>query len=256
MKIVIVGASGFIGYYLTNLLKKEHDIIPVYKDTVDVFNQNDVRLFLEHHTPDMVINCLSFGGNDINGRSSEDVGKNFSSFYSFYSNSKLFKYYINFSSGIETTDSDSAYAFSKKIISRMARNPNWFNLQIFGCFGKHEKSTRLLKQYLNSSDTFEIQNDRLFDYISIQDLGKIVKSVLSATAVNSTLLIPRHIVCTYETKMLISEFLEMFCDINKIEKNYVIASTSDKAYTGFSNLRDIEGLHLYGLGHGLQEYML
>lgn len=101
MKILIVGASGFIGSYLVDKLSQSHQVIPIYKNSIDLFHNETVKVILEKTEPDFVINCLSFGDKDVNGRSSEDVGKNLSSFYSFYSNRNLFKYYINIGSGIE-----------------------------------------------------------------------------------------------------------------------------------------------------------
>jgi nucleoside-diphosphate-sugar epimerase len=165
----------------------------------------------------------------------------------------LFKYYINIGSGIERTTNDSAYAFSKRIISnQIFNNSKFFNLILFGCFGKNEKDTRLLKRFINSKDTFSIKDDRFFDYISIQDFAKIVEYVVSHP---EKILWP-EINCVYRDKLKISEFLRMFCDINKLEKNFIVESESDNHYKGNYNLDDLFGLKLYGIGHGMREYML
>jgi len=253
MKIVIIGASGFVGSHLVKHLSLQHKVIPIYKGDIDVFDNESVKDFLEKTEPDFVINCLSFGDKDINSRSSEDVAKNLSSFYSFYSNRNLFKYYINIGSGIESTNSDSAYAFSKKLISKQIYpNSKFFNLILFGCFGKHERETRLLKRFINSKDTFKIKDDRVFDYISIQDFTNIVEYVISS----SESILTTHINCVYKDKLKISEFLSMFCDINKLEKNFIVESEIDKDYKGNYNLDELYGLKLYGIGHGMREYML
>lgn len=251
MNIVIVGASGFIGSYLVEHLSKDHKVIPVYKDTVNVFDSNEVGMFLWKNGAGIVINCLSFG--EGNGNNSEDVGKNLALFYSFYANQDLFKHYINIGSGSEKTKNNSAYAFSKKLISASMFGPKWFNLIVYGCFGKNEKPRRLLKQFLSSKGKFKIQNDRLFDFISIQDFANIVSAVVENT---NDRYIPHTIVCTYESKIKISTFLSMFCDINNIEKRYEVESESEDSYTGYSNLHEIPGLNLYGIGHGMKEYII
>jgi hypothetical protein len=111
----------------------------------------------------------------------------------------------------------------------------------------------LLKQFLSSKGKFKIQNDRLFDFISIQDFANIVSAVVENT---NDRYIPHTIVCTYESKIKISTFLSMFCDINNIEKRYEVESESEDSYTGYSNLHEVPGLNLYGIGHGMKEYII
>ena len=254
MRIIILGAGGFIGSYLTNELTTAHQVLPIYKDTVDLFDNETVRLLLEKVEPDVIINCLTFGGKDnLHNKDANDVSKNLSLFYNFYSNSDLFKYFINIGSGIEKTDSTSAYAFSKKAIFNLIKDDKKFiTLRLYGCFGKNENESRLLKKFLASKEPFKIVNDRPFDYISIQDFYNIVKFVLANKDISL-------IDCVYGQKIKISEFLDLFCDINNIEKNYIIESTSDDSYVGDSDiirsLTNHRGLRLYGLAHGLKVYV-
>ena len=261
MRIIILGAGGFIGSYLTNELTTAHEVLPIYKDTVDLFDNETVKLLMDNVRPDVIINCLTFGGKDnLHNNNAGDVGKNLSLFYNFYSNSDLFKYFINIGSGIEKTDTKNAYAFSKKAIYNLIGGDSKFiTLRLFGCFGKNEIESRLLKRFLASKEPFKIVNDRLFDYISIQDFYNILKFVLSNLG-TSTLKDVREIDCVYGEKITISEFLELFCDINNIEKNYIIDSTSNDSYVGNSDmiyrLTKYHRLRLYGLAHGLKEYWI
>jgi hypothetical protein len=126
---------------------------------------------------------------------------------------------------------------------------------LFGCFGKNENESRLLKKFLASKEPLKIVNDRKFDYISIQDFYNIVKCTLS----NLGTLKYNLIDCVYGQKIKVSEFLDLFCDINNVEKNYIIESTSDDNYVGNSDaihsLTNHRGLRLYGLAHGLKVYV-
>jgi dTDP-4-dehydrorhamnose reductase len=257
MRIIILGAGGFIGSYLTNELTTAHQVLPIYKDDIDLFDNETVRLLLEKVKPDVIINCITFGGKDkLHNNDASDVGKNLSLFYNFYSNSDLFKYFINIGSGIENKEAKNAYAFSKKAISNLiGDNKKFITLRLYGCFGKNENESRLLKKFLASKEPFKIVDDRKFDYISIQDFYNILKFILS----NVGTLEYNVIDCVYGQKITISEFLELFCDINNIEKNYIIESTSDDSYVGNSDiirsLTNHHGLRLYGLAHGLKVYV-
>ena len=256
MRIIILGAGGFIGSYITNELTALHQVLPIYKNDIDLFDNETVKLLLEKIQPDVIINCLTFGGKDkLHNNDASDVGKNLALFYNFYSNSDLFKYFINIGSGIELTDAKNAYAFSKKAILNIIKDDRKFiTLRVFGCFGKNENESRLLKKFLASKEPFKIVDDRRFDYISIQDFYNILKFTLSKLGEL------RHTVidCVYGQQIKISEFLELFCDINNIEKNYIIESTSDSNYVGSPTVINSlinRGLRLYGLAHGLKVYV-
>lgn len=255
MKVVVIGAGGFIGSYLTKRLTEKYQVLPVYRDTFDVFDNQTVKTILETIKPDYVINCLSFGGYDLSSNDSEYFSKNMTLFWNFYSNQEHFGKYINIGSGIEkvvTPNYNNAYAFSKREISKIIRTNNKFlNFYLYGCFGGHEKDTRLLKRFLASEEPFVLNNDRLFDYISIQDFYKFIEHELDGKLALDTAF--TEIDCVYNNKMLISEFLTMFCDINNIRKNFIIESTSNDEYIGCAP--NLKGLHLYGIGHGLKEYM-
>ena len=57
MKILIVGAGGFVGTYLTEHLSKKHEVYPLYKGTLDLLDNTTVTTLLETLRDDIVINC-------------------------------------------------------------------------------------------------------------------------------------------------------------------------------------------------------
>jgi len=259
MRIVIIGAGGFIGSYLTKELTSAHQVLPIYKDQVDLFDNETVKNLLTAVQADVVINCLTFGGKEnLQSKDAYDVARNLSLFYNFHSNSNLFKNYINIGSGIEGTDTNNAYAFSKRTIYDIIRkDAKYINLRLFGCFGNTEYETRLLKRFLASTEPFKLIDDRKFDYISIQDFYNIIKFVLSNLQTVTSLY--QTIDCVYPEKIKLSEFLDYFCDINNLEKNFIVESTGNTDYTGNStaldNLKKHHALRLYGLAHGLKVYV-
>jgi nucleoside-diphosphate-sugar epimerase len=259
MKILIIGAGGFVGTYLTENLSKKHEVYPLYKDTIDLLDTVTVATLLESIKVDIVINCLTFGGKEkVNENSSEDVSNNLAMFYNFYTNQHLYTKYINIGSGIEKSKNNSAYAFSKRAISNIVKGNNKFiTLRLYGCFGKGESDFRLLKKFLASTEPLKIA-DRQFDYFSIQDFGNVVKYVVNEIQTGDERFCSYDIDCVYGQKMWLSEFLDYFCDINNIEKNFVVDSHASEPYIG--DARTIvklqnTGLRLYGLAHGLKVYI-
>ena len=250
-KILILGAGGFIGSYIAPRLTKNNIVMSITKPGIDVTDATAVRNILELSQPDFVINCLTFGGNEnVNSNDPSIVAKNLAMYYNFKSNSDLFGRYINIGSGVEQDFSNnSAYAFSKRMIYRDL-DPNKFtNLKLYGCFGSHEKDSRLLKRFLASDGPFVLNNDRKFDYIYISDFYKIIEYVINNHHY-------KNIDCVYRKKRTLSEFLRLFCDINNIDKEIVVESTSDNPYIGDSTTLDsLTDLDLYGIMYGMKEYM-
>lgn len=258
MKVMIIGAGGFIGSYLAGKIQTNHIIIPVYKHHANLMDEKSVTNILTAVKPDVVINCLTLGGKEnINSNDTSIVADNMAMFYNFYKNSDMFTKYINIGSGIEFTDSKTGYATSKKAISAIIKNdPKFINLRIWGCFGSNEPDIRLLKRFMAADKVFELENDRLFDYISVQDFANIVLFVLSKIKDKDML---STINCTYNEKYKLSEFLEYFCDINNIRKEIIVKSNSHDHYINrdenLKRFQHPQGLKLYGLAHGLKAYI-
>lgn len=264
-KILIVGSTGFIGSYLYRNLSKKYSVYCVDKTNVDVLNTEQITKFLRLVSPNVVINCLTFGGKEnVNSLNSEFVGKNFSLFYNFFINSNLFDLYINIGSGAEfdrsrdislakeedifTRFPKDAYGFAKNFIARHISGIDKFiTLRLFGCFGGEEPELRLLKKYTTSTEQFQL-NDRHFDYFSIQDFAKVVNYVIDNNIGGIDLN------CVYKNKILLSELLSLYDQINNRKGNFFINSVDKLNYTGDSSLLDHIGIELNGLEHGLREY--
>lgn len=255
---MVIGAGGFIGSYIIPLLAKKHEVVPVYKNEIDILDNETVTKMLDFIRPDVVINCLTFGGKtELNENNAQNVGKNLALFYNFNTNEDKFKFFINLGSGIEVTKSKSAYAFSKRLIQNLCFGSKYLTLRLYGCFGSGEPSHRLLKRYNATEGEFKIKNDRLFDYFSVQDLYNVIDCAIDNFGTPNWF-VRNTIDCVYQNKITLSEFLGMYCDINNIEKRFVVESTSDEKYIGYYN--DLSGLQehgvlqLYGIGHGLRVY--
>ena len=265
MKILVLGASGFMGKHFKEIFPKKYVTLLQYKDTWDLLDSDQVKGLLFETQPDIVINCITYGGNDkVNETDTQDLTKNLAMAYNFYKHSDLFKLYINLSSGVEKNYEDcSAYAVSKRLIKEMLLAKNKFvNLCVYGCFGKYEKDRRLFKRILECQRTGEPLhiNDKYFDYISIQDLARIIDSVIAIFFSDLRYEMPRDIDCVYpDKKKKLSDIVSLFCEVNNINIKIEIDSDDNinkyvGSLHGLSYFIDC-GLTLFGPAHGMKEYM-
>lgn len=262
MKIAVLGANGFVGSSLTKFLSTKYEVVPVTRKTVDLLNPDQVKSYLEQQKFDVIINAAAVMTDNA---ALADTRNNLGIFMNFHSNAHLFKKFINLASGAEydrTQDINNAdesliferipqdsYGFGQNIKSRLAvQTPGFYNLRIFNCFGTGEIETRIFPVFLKKKSKFEINDDRYFDYFSIQDLCKVVDSFV----------INDHVVydvnCVYMNKYKISEAIARFAEIRGIKSNFVINSTSKNNYTGSGKKLNSLGIELDGLEKGFKDY--
>lgn len=263
MKIAVIGARGFVGSSIYNFLRQKHDVIPVTRNVVDVLNSIEIRKFLQINSFDIIINAAATMKDAI---ALADTRNNLGLFMNFFDNRHLFKKFINLGSGAEfgkENDIDNAhedsifdvlpedsYGFGQNIKSRLCKQTeNFYTIRIFNCFGKGEISTRIFPRYLNRQGTFEIYNDRYFDYFSIQDLLAAVDH-----CINNTWNV-KDVNAVYSQKVLISEALSLFCEANNLSEDFKVISSSQNNYTGNSKLLESLNITLSGLKLGFERYL-
>lgn len=262
MKIAVLGANGFVGQHLVKYLSVQHRVIPVVRSTVDLLNYQQTKQFLEYNKFDSVVNAATSHTDDS---ALTDTRTNLAMFMNFYHCANLFGQYINLASGAEfdrETNINQAneidifqkipkdsYGFGHNIISRLCYDrDNFDTLRIFGCFGNKEKSTRLIPRILSSVGHFYINNDRYFDYISIEDFCSIVDCVIQQRPKN------KDSNCVYQNKMKLSEFARTFIETRGLKIELVVQSFSELNYTGNSERIGSLGINLKGIEYGIQNY--
>ena len=193
-KAAQIPANGFVGSNIYSLLHDQYNITTIGSaDKIDFSDLNRVDNLLKDLRPDVVINCLTYGQKQTNGDMALEVAKNTAMFYNFLHCQNSFAQYINIGSGAEfdrTKNIDLAleldihkvmptdsYGFAKNLIARAIQTvgEKFITLRLFGCFGKNEWSSRFLKRFCSAGDKFVIDNDRYFDYISVDDFVAIIK---------------------------------------------------------------------------------
>jgi len=262
MKVAVLGSNGFVGRDIVSYLKNHHNVVPVTRATVDLLDPYCVKEYLQTQKFDVIVNAAAvMTGED----SFADTRNNLGLFMNFYNNSELFGKFINLGSGAEfdrSTNIDCAreslifdrmpkdsYGFGQNIKSRLSHTKkDFYTLRLFNCFGSNESSSRIFSKFISMQDqpAFEIQNDRYFDYFSIQDLCKVVDSFVTTDHLDT------DVNCVYYDKHKISEVVEMFANIHGLKKNFTVVSTSENNYTGSGTALKALDLNLDGLTKGLE----
>lgn len=266
MKIAVLGANGFVGSSILGYLSSSNDAIPITRNTIDLLDRSQVLSYLREHRFDAIINCAAvMRNNDL----IDDTRNNLGIFMNFYDLDGYFGKFINLGSGaeydrrtnIDRIDEDlissrmpaDSYGFGQNIKSRLCLGKDGFyTIRIFNCFGLGEAQTRLFPRLLSHRgiEPFEIRDDRYFDYFSIADLCKVVASFI--TEDHAT----KDVNAVYRDKILISDAARRFCDINGIDMDIRISSTSDNNYCGSGDRLASLSIKLDGLDEGFRTYTI
>lgn len=265
MKVVVLGAAGFIGKLFTNnLLAKGYDVVPVTREHLNISNFQEVKKFLVNIKPYAVVNCtIPRGRNNIDDLDQGHIDNHLSIFLNFYNLSEYFEKFITIGSGAEfdrSSDITNAhevdilqsrpldnYGRLKNLISRISLgNEKFYTLRVFGCFDPSESSDRLFSK-LFTQQSIDI-NDKEFDFISGHDLCTILCYYLNNTVIN------RDINCVYSVKKQISEIVNEFVYYYKLPIRINIKTAQQFNYTGNGTRLENCNITLEGITPTLQRY--
>ena len=269
MKILITGASGFIGKYLKTYLSNEHELLTPTSSELDLSNTIAVNKFFKDQYFDAVIHTAVRGRNNVYDVDSKLANDIVNMFVNLLGNRQHYKTLINFGSGAEfgldrsidnCAEDDilnvipvEGYGLGKNIVARTIRGmSNFYNLRVFSCFDPSEESNRLITKFKKISEqgsVFEISQDRYVDFVSLHDIAIVVKAVLN------TQLAYTDINIAHQNKLLLSDLLYNYCQIHNIDtKHLVVTGTSNKHYTGNGDRLSSLSLNLEGILPTLQRY--
>lgn len=196
MKILITGASGFIGKNLVSKLKEKYYVEYPGHNVLNLLNAAEVESYLKKNEFDIVIHAANV--NNVKNTAITPYDLLDGNLRMFFNLERCKNYYgkmYYFGSGAEydmqhyipnmqedyfdTYIPKDAYGFSKYIMSKACKNSNnIFDLRLFGVYGKYEEWERrfisnAVCRVLKGKD-ITIQQNVYFDYLWVDDLCDIM----------------------------------------------------------------------------------
>ena len=194
MKILITGASGFIGRHLAQFLGRKHFLLTPKSHELDLTSAASVSAYLKYHPIDLVIHAASQGVRITPDAPEAVADDNIAMFQNLAHvlppNARM----ISLGSGAEydkcrdlnkiTEEKFGAqqpadpYGYSKYIIAcETEQSNNMVNLRIFGVYGPGENPTRFTSYAICQNlkrQPITINQNVVFDFIFIDDLVHII----------------------------------------------------------------------------------
>jgi len=215
MKILITGGNGYIAKSLINNLKF-FDITTISRKDFDLTDPIASTQWFSDKLFDVVIHTAVVGGSRLKKDSDETIKQNLSMIMNLYHNKNHFKKLITFGSGAEIFQQNTPYGLSKRSISEIVNaTDGWYNLRIFGVFDHNELDTRFIKgnilKYIKNQPMI-IHNDKIMDFIYMQDLIELVDYYIKNDNLNKT------INCSYDKKYTLKNITDF---INTLDNHKV-----------------------------------
>jgi UDP-glucose 4-epimerase len=253
MKILITGASGFIGRNLAESLAGKYEIVAPSSQELDLVDDVAVRDYFNGNLFDAVIHCAGVRGNRRIGSAPDLLERNCRMFFNVVRNQSRFGKMIYFGSGAEyglqgvpsmATEEDfdaqvpnDAYGLSKYIFSKYSEDRDIINLRLFSIFGKYEDaSVRFISNACSRAVLglpIVVKQNGIFDYMSAEDLARIVEFVIEREMSHNI-----YNACPSQPKTLI-ELATAVAEISKPTTDVpveVVNANVGREYTG-SNAR-------------------
>lgn len=193
MKILLTGASGFIGRNLKEAWVDKYDLHTPTHSQLDLLDTNVVGQYLAAEHFDIVVHTANTNNSRRQADNYQVLDRNLRMFFNLERCRDLYGKLFYFGSGAEydmrhyvplMSESyfgvhipQDPYGFSKYIMSKQAGR-NIYDLRLFGVFGKYEEWERRFISnmiYQNFSGPIMRMNQNMyFDYLYIDDLTAIM----------------------------------------------------------------------------------
>ncbi len=246
--ILITGKSGYIAKSLYRELSSKYDVTCIGRDTLDLTNSIDTRVYMRDKHFDVIIHTAVSGGSRLRKDNYLDMDINLSMYYNLLQNKLSYDKLIHFGSGAELYMSDEPYGLSKKVIARSIEEiNNFYNLRVFAVFDENELDTRFIKscinKYINKED-MQVYEYKYMDFFYMQDLVSVVDYYIN----NNNL--PKTYDCVYERKQSLLDIAMM---VNNLSNYKVAISSNNNIVTNYIGDYKPIGINYIGLEEGIRQ---
>lgn len=188
--IILLTGSGF----LAKEIQEKLDVIKVPRSVLE--NPKKLLTMVEEAGAEFIIHT---SWADVGGGGSGSYEWNMLVHDNLLQISSLVKSIFIFGSGCETEPVHEDRFWYKKgkvdVAAKVITNNKFINLILYGCFGRHEEPTRLIKNCMNRISNnlpIELKQDRWMDFLYVDDLISIIKYYM-----NNPIDLPRRLDCVY-----------------------------------------------------------
>lgn len=242
MKILITGASGFIGKNLTEFFsEKYHVFAPTHKQ-LNLLDEIAVLRYFQNHSIDIVIHCAVIGGNRAHQYVKGMFYDNIRMFFNIVNCRKYYKRMIHINSGaiydkrypIVNIKEDALgkhipvddYGLYKYICANYINSTdNSVDLRVFGIFGegedyRHRFISYALRRCIQGLPIV-INRNVFFDYLDIKDFINIIDYFVHHKSKFRAYNVGRG------KKISLLSIAKMIQKLNKLNKNKIIIRTKN-----------------------------
>lgn len=265
MKILVTGARGFIGEYISKSISAQHTVLAPTREELDLTDISTVTKWFNHNQIDAVIHSAVAGRHDPFSTESVYLTNSLLMFRNLWLNRHCYSKLINLGTAYEfdlNVDNSNvreesvidhlpltSYGLAKNLIARIINDTdNFYNLRLFGVFHETESSQRFFKKVIEQ-ENITINNDQYFDYIYLEDIIPMIRCILDDSAQH------RDINMVYPNKYRLSEVANELCELLGLNKNKIkIAASNGCNLSGDSSRLASYEFSLIGIHQGIRNY--
>jgi UDP-glucose 4-epimerase len=202
LKVLVTGASGFIGRNVAERFSASHQVATPGRSELNLLDAEAVRSYLERHRFDAIVHAATERSNRALGKGGEMLERNCRMFFNLARNPRAFGRMLFLSSGAVydracvppmATEEDfdarvpaEDYGFSKYLCAKSIRvEEEVYELRLFGVFGPHEDWRVRFISNACCRAVWDLpvvmRQNVFFDYLDVEDLADVLERFLTGS---------------------------------------------------------------------------
>lgn len=247
--ILITGGKGYIAKELHSSFKHDYHVTTISRDTFDLSNAQQTKLWFQDKYFDVVIHTAIRGGSRLVKDDSVVLDNNLQMYFNLLDQQLKYSRFINIGSGAELYSTNSPYGLSKHVIrTSLLEKNNFYNLRIFGIFNENELETRFIKANITKyvrKEPMLIFEDKLMDFYYMNDFVSLIRFYVENDNV------PKEYDCCYEKHLTLSMIAEKINSLST-HKVPVLLSRNEPADSSYMGTYTPLPISTVGLDVGIQ----
>jgi nucleoside-diphosphate-sugar epimerase len=265
LKVLITGANGFVGNFITTQLESKYDLLTPSSKELDLTNLVQVENWFTQNEVDVVVHCALSGREVLSSTDPKYLSDGLLMFRNLWLQKEQYTRFVNLGTAYEfdlTKNNNkilehdflyhlpkTSYGYAKNVAARIIKDtPGFYNLKLFGVFHETESLNRFF-QKVKHQDEVVIYNDIYLDYMYLPDILPMLELMIQGHSQHS------DVNMVYSHKYRLSDMAEILCEhlalpLSKIK----IINPTGNNLTGDSVALSSYKFSLIGLEQGLRNY--